>query len=320
MWKWGKLKTVAESRYDQKVLVFNIQRYSVHDGPGIRTVVFLKGCPLNCPWCSNPEGKRFRRDILHNTNLCRTCGRCRLECPAGAISMQEEGILIDRDACTFCGACIDVCRMDALKIFGKPMSVDEILACVGKDEAFYKHGGGGLTVSGGEPLACAGFLLQLLKKAKYEYLLNTAIESSCYAPAETLRSVIDFIDYFLVDIKLIDSTRHQKVLGVSNELILKNIRTIANDYPDKQLVLRMPVIPAINDDRENILGISRFLAGLNRRIPIELLPYHEFGKAKYAGIGEVYSPDCGAVAVPDKEYMNRIEAVFVEAGVSVIHT
>ena len=316
----GKMKTVAESKYDEKVLVFNIQRYSVHDGPGIRTIVFLKGCPLNCPWCSNPEGKRSQRDILHNTNLCRTCGRCQLECPVGAISMQEEGIVIDRDACTFCGACINVCRMDALKIFGKPMSVNEILDCVGKDEAFYRRSGGGLTVSGGEPLAYAGFLLQLLKKAKDEYMLNTAIESACYASAETLRSVIDFIDHFLVDIKLIDSMRHQKVLGVPNELILKNIRTIADDYPDKQLVLRMPVIPTINDDRENILGISRFLAGLNRQIPIELLPYHEFGTAKYAGIGEVYSLDCGAVAVPDKEYMSRIEAMFIEAGVSVIHT
>ncbi|MFA6505466.1 MAG: glycyl-radical enzyme activating protein [Treponemataceae bacterium] len=314
------MTTVAESDSEEKVLVFNIQRYSVHDGPGIRTIVFLKGCPLNCPWCSNPEGKRFQRDILHNANLCRKCGRCLRECPAGAISMQEAGIVIDRSECTFCGSCVKVCRTDALKIFGNPMSADEILACVIKDESFYKHSGGGLTVSGGEPLAHAGFLLQLLKKAKNEYLLNTAIETSCYASEEALRRVIDYIDYFLVDIKLIDSARHQKVLGVPNESILKNIRTIADEYPDKPLVLRMPVIPTVNDDRENILGISGFLTGLKRRIPIELLPYHEFGKAKYAGIGDVYSLDCGTVVVPDKDYMNGIEAAFTEAGVTVIHT
>ena len=311
---------MAESKSEEKVLVFNIQRYSVHDGPGIRTIVFLKGCPLNCPWCSNPEGKRFQRDILHNAALCVTCGRCRLECPVGAISMQESGIVIDRDACTFCGACLKVCRTDALKIFGDPMSVDEILDCVGKDEAFYRRSGGGLTVSGGEPLAHVDFLRRLLKKAKTEYLLNTAIETSCYASEETLRSVIDYIDYFLVDLKLIDSPRHQKVVGVPNESILKNIRIIANEYPNKQLVLRMPVIPTVDDDKENILGIGAFLAGLKRRIPIELLPYHEFGKAKYAGIGDVYALERGSVVVPDKEYMDRIEAMFIESGVTVIHT
>lgn len=198
--------------------------------------------------------------------------------------------------------------------------MNEILDIVLKDEAFYKRSGGGLTVSGGEPLMHGDFLRRLLKTAKEEYGLNTAVETTCYASSETLLSVIDYIDYFISDIKLIDSTRHQEIVGMPNEPVLRNITTIANDYPDKQLLIRMPVIPGINDDRENIRGIAQFLAELNRKIPLELLPYHEFGKSKYAQIGMEYPLDNRNITVPDKEYISRIEAAFLEEGVSVIHT
>ncbi|MDD3347851.1 glycyl-radical enzyme activating protein [Oscillibacter sp.] len=300
--------------------VFNIQKYSVHDGPGIRTIVFLQGCPLRCPWCANPEGQPFTSVLSHNQNLCRRCGRCVAACPKQAICLEEDGIRVDRSACDLCGACVTACRMDCYKVFGEKKSVEEVLKDVAKDENFYFRSGGGLTVSGGEPLAHPQYLLQLLRGAKEELGISTAIETTCCAGEETLRAVADYVDHFLCDIKLVDSGRSREVLGVPSEQILKNIRILADEYPQKSLLLRLPVIPGYNDDPENIAAIAAFIRSLRREIPLELLAYHEFGKAKYTNLDMTYEPEIRRVAAPAEERMAELEKQFETLGVKVVHT
>lgn len=300
--------------------VFNIQRYSVHDGPGIRTIVFLQGCPLQCPWCANPEGRSFSPVLSHNANLCRRCGRCAAACPEKALRLEADGVHVDRSRCTLCGKCVWTCGADCYKIFGELLPVDQVLEEVEKDESFYFRSGGGMTVSGGEPLAHPQYLSALLKGAKERLDVSTAIESCCCAPEEVLRSVIDDVDTFLCDVKIVDSNRSREVLGVPSEQILNNIRIIADEYPEKTLLLRMPVIPGYNDGDENIQSIAAFIRSLKREIPLELLPYHEFGKAKYANLGLRYLPQEQGVSAPSQERMEEIAERFRELGVSVVHT
>ena len=300
--------------------VFNIQKYSVHDGPGIRTIVFLQGCPLHCPWCANPEGKRFSRVLSHNKNLCHKCGRCVAACPKQAVRLSEEGIFIDREVCDLCGKCINTCRMDCYKIFGEEKTVEEILTEVMKDENFYSRSGGGLTVSGGEPLAHPEFLMELLRTAKEKYYLSTAIETTSCADEDVFRSMIPYVDHYLCDIKLVNTERSKQVLGVPSEPILRNIRILADEFPEKDVLLRMPVIPTYNDDDENICDIAGFIGGLKRQVPLELLPYHEFGKGKYNNLDEFYEPAERGVSAPPKERMEEITARFESLGVKVVRT
>ena len=301
-------------------LIFNIQKYSVHDGPGIRTIVFLKGCPLNCPWCANPEGKGFMKELHFNENLCKKCGNCIKSCPEDAIHISEDKIQIDRKKCTVCGKCVDACSQVAYKVFGEEKTIDEILNEVAKDEIFYKRSGGGLTLSGGEPLSHGDFTVELLKKAREQYGLNTAIETTCYASEEMLRKVMPYIDYVFCDIKLMDKKGHTDMVGVSNDQILSNIRIIDNEYPKKPLVLRLPLIPGYNDSEENIKETAAFIKSLTRNIPLEILPYHMFGKNKYAGLGHDYPAELEKVGVPEKEYIQEITERFIGLGVEVVKT
>ena len=303
-------------------LVFNIQRYSVHDGPGIRTIVFLKGCPLHCPWCSNPEGMVARPQLSHNPNLCRRCGRCTRVCPYGAITQGEDGqILLHPEKCTLCGTCAKACPVEALKLFGGLMTVEEVLENVAKDEAFYRRSGGGLTVSGGDPLASPEFLEELLRTAKEKYQLNTAIETSLYAPWEKVERVLPYLDNLFTDIKLIDSRRHQEVVGVPNEPILENIRSVVQALPaGASMTIRFPMIPTINDDEENIRGIARFLKSLPKQLPIEVLPYHEFGRAKYESLRIPYPLAGKGIQPPEQEQVQHVESLFQQEGVATVHT
>lgn len=303
-------------------MVFNIQRYSVHDGPGIRTIVFLKGCPLRCPWCSNPEGISPQTELSHNENLCRRCGRCVKVCPTGALSQAEEGrLLVDRDRCRRCGSCVEVCQAQALELFGEPMTVDCLLRDVVRDEVFYRRSGGGLTVSGGDPMFQAPFVRELLRSAKEDYGLDTALETSLCAPPDAVKSVLPYVDHLFTDVKLIDSERHQTVVGVKNDTILENIRTAVRELPERvDITIRLPLVPGVNDDEDNIRGIARFLRGLDRQVPVEVLPYHEYGRGKYAGLGMRYPLDRKKVRAPDQAQVERAEALFREERVEVIRT
>ncbi|MDR1626612.1 MAG: glycyl-radical enzyme activating protein [Spirochaetia bacterium] len=315
-------RETAQSGQAERGLVFNIQRYSIHDGPGIRTIVFLKGCPLRCKWCSNPEGMDFFPVLSYNKSMCRKCGRCVGLCPRGALGLADtkDRVVIQRASCDCCGECAAACPADALKVFGKSMSAREVLDDVAKDAAFYRRSGGGLTLGGGEPLASPGFARALLERAKKDHGLDTAMETSFFAPPGIVDKITQFVDHLLVDIKLADSSRHREAAGVDNGLILDNIRRAAAQRPAGTMLLRFPMIPGVNDDGENISAVAEFITGLPQGLPLEVLPYHEFGRGKFGNLDREYPlAGCG-MAAPGKESVEALEEVFRRKGVRVVHS
>ncbi len=265
-------------------LVFNIQRYSIHDGPGIRTTVFMKGCPLRCRWCCNLESWNPYPEILTHDMKCIRCGKCEQVCPAGAITIGREGRRINRAKCTLCLECAKVCPTGAISITGEHKTIEEIEKEVGSDKLFYENSGGGVTVSGGEPLFQWEFVSQLLKVCK-EKGLHTALDTCGYGSWDGIERVLEYTDLVLFDIKHMDSKQHRRGTGKGNLLILDNARRIA--AKKVRLWLRIPLIPGYNDSRENIEKVG----GLGVEIgaeKISLLPYHEWGKSKYAQLGRRY--------------------------------
>lgn len=273
-----------------KGYVFNIQHYSVHDGPGIRTIVFMKGCPLSCRWCSNPESQRKLPEIAYNPNKCigvADCFRCGKICAAGAIEAGENGkIKIDRAKCTSCFACIDQCPSKAMHIFGSLMSVDEILKVVERDSAFYSRSGGGLTVSGGEPLMQADFVMALLKEAKRRRI-HTAMETCGCADWSKLEAVCCYLDTLLFDVKSADPDKHRLFTGADNAIILDHLANIRRAFPKLDLWVRTPLIPGFNDTREDVAAIVDAIGGIGG-VQHELLPYHRMGQSKYEFLGREY--------------------------------
>lgn len=273
------------SMENQKNLVFNIQKFSLNDGPGIRTTVFLKGCMLNCLWCHNPESKSPKQQLMFRENLCIGCGECRNACPLGLHSFSENGEhMINREACITCGKCMEAC-VGALEIVGKEMSVKEILKEVLKDKTFYKNTGGGMTVSGGEPLMNPGFTLSLLKAAK-EAGLHNCIETSGFARWEDVEALIPYVDLFLWDVKETDSVRHKEYTGVPNERILENLRRL--NEAGAVIILRCPIIPGYNDRKEHLEAIAALAEELENVQRVDVEPYHPLGKSKSENLGKKY--------------------------------
>ncbi len=269
--------------------VFNIQKYSVHDGPGIRTVVFLKGCPLSCHWCSNPESQSFAPQLAYNANKCITlsqCVRCGEICTAGAITRGEDDtVAIDWEACTKCLACTGACPAGALITYGTTETVADVIDQVEKDASFYARSGGGLTLGGGEPLAQPTFALALLKESKRRYI-KTAMETCGHVDREALLTACRSLNMLMFDIKCMDTSRHKAFTGVGNETILANLTAVVEAFPKLPIRVRTPVIPGFNDTPEEIQAIVDFL----KRLPVEyeLLPYHRLGSQKYTSIGRDY--------------------------------
>ena len=288
--------------------VFNIQSYSIHDGPGIRTTVFLKGCPLGCLWCANPESQRVKSELMSYANKCTLCARCENICPWGAIKIVGKAIT-DRSLCTACGACVDACPHSAREIAGKTMSVREVLDRVLEDKLFIENGGG-VTLSGGEPLAHPDFAQGLLRAAKEEGL-HTAIESCCYAKREDIERVFRYVDFAMLDIKHMDSAEHRRLTGVSNEIILDNISFICNELK-VPLMISVPVIPGYNDAEENLEKTAEFIATeLAGSVPVRLLPYHRMGEGKNESLGKKMDM---TIAIPSDERMEQIKEIFDRAG------
>jgi pyruvate formate lyase activating enzyme len=272
-----------------KGIVFNIQKYSVHDGPGIRTVVFLKGCPLSCKWCSNPESQSFKPQLAYNEKKCITlsqCIRCGEVCTAGALVQGDnDKIKVIWDNCTNCLACTEVCPAEALIAYGEEKNVKEVIDQVEKDVSFYARSGGGLTLSGGEPLAQPEFAIALLKEAKLRYM-KSAIETCGNVKKEDLLEACKYCNMIMFDIKTMDSTKHKEVTGHGNERILENFSAIREIYPKLPIRVRTPVIPGFNDTEEDIQAIVDFLKDKN--VEFELLAYHRLGTQKYINIGREY--------------------------------
>ncbi len=274
-------------------LVFNIQRYSVHDGPGIRTIVFLKGCPLNCRWCSNPESQSGQPELAFNANKCigeADCGLCGQACRQGAVKTAGDGkIELDRTRCDACFSCVDACPAKALHIFGQPMTVDEILKAAEADGVFYGRSGGGITLSGGEPLAQGAFTVALLKEAKRRRI-NTAMETCGLGDWAVLAEAAKYLNTIIFDIKTLDAQKHQEYTGVANEAILANFGRLCEEFPALPKLVRTPVVPGFNDSEEDIAAIAAFLAG-KTNVDYELLAYHRLGQPKYRYLDRDYPLD-----------------------------
>lgn len=274
-------------------LIFDIQRFSIHDGPGIRTTVFLKGCPLHCSWCHNPESQAPTPQLLLYSERCIGCAACLEACRHGVIVSGPGGIVTDLAHCAACGDCVEACYAEARVLAGRTMTVAQVMAEVERDAAFYEQSSGGVTFSGGEPLAQPGFLLALLRAA-HRRGLHTALDTCGYAPWPVLDRVRPYVDLFLYDLKLMDDARHRAVTGVSNEVILGNVRALA--AAGHRLRLRVPLIPGVNDDEANVRTLAAFAAalpgmegGLEGGLQgIDLLAYHPTARDKYRRLNRDY--------------------------------
>lgn len=294
-------------------MVFDIQKFSIHDGPGIRTTVFLKGCPLRCMWCHNPESQSARPELFFNPEKCCACGACVGVCPQKAHDIAPDGThALDRSRCTACGKCAEVCPASALELCGKMMTVSDVLAEVCKDRAFYENSGGGLTLSGGEPMMSFAFSLALCEKAKQLHLHN-AMETCGCAPTEHYGEMLSRVDLFLFDVKSLDAEKHLRFTGAPLAPILKNLRFL--DDSGAAISLRCPLIPGVNDSPEELAEIAALANTLHHVRSIDLEPYHPLGEAKTVRLGRV--PAYTAPFAPP-DYADGIEAFLrVRTGVPV---
>lgn len=282
-------------------ITFNIQHYSVHDGPGIRTVVFFKGCQLRCRWCSNPESQLLSLQLGYQPQNCigAECRRCEAMCGQKAIVFSESAVQINRTICNQCQQCVAVCPSQALKTFGDSSTVKQILDEVEEDRLFYRRSKGGLTLSGGEACLQPIFAIELLEEAKSRGI-NTAIETCGYAPWENVQAVTRLCDHIFFDIKHMDDDKHKAYTGVSNQLILENFNKLVKIFPQKNIMVRTPVVPGFNDTEAEIHAIKQFLAQVAPRVRYELLQYHRFGEEKYRCLGLKYQ--MGTITLPDETF------------------
>lgn len=293
---------------ERQVMVFNIQKYSLYDGPGIRTIVFFKGCPLRCQWCANPEGLERKFQVMYKESICSDCHACVDACPVGIHYIDEKGNhQVNRDiACTGCQECVAVCPMSALNITGEIRSISEVMEIIHEDDEFYEQSGGGVTLSGGECTAQPEAALALLQACKTDGI-NTAIETCGHSRMDRLMAIADYVDLFLYDLKHMDPVKHNKLTGVSNERILENLKQLLEDGHDVHI--RMPMLKMINDSKPEIEQIINFLLPY-KDYPnfkgIDLLPYHKLGVNKYGQLGMEYPVD-GDPSLTDAE-LDQIES------------
>lgn len=297
----------------KKNYITNIQKFSIHDGHGIRTNVFLKGCCLKCKWCANPEGISGCRELLYRRRKCLGCQKCISLCPQQALQFTDEGVYINRSLCKKCGLCADSCPGKALEISGKTMTADEVFQKINEDKLFYETSGGGVTFSGGEPFLHPAFIGEIAAKCKAEGY-SVAAETCGLFCLEDVLPIISLFDMLLFDIKIIDDEKHKYYCGESNQVIHKNFGTLINLVP---VTARVPIIPGVNDTPEDIRLLCEFLSPYYPRLKeVDVLPYHVLGLSKYAALQKPYElPD---LAPPSGEHMNEIKNELSRCGFKVL--
>lgn len=290
--------------------IFDIKRYAINDGPGIRIVIFLKGCNLNCAWCHNPESISSETERMYAPTKCIQCGTCVMACPEKALTLTQEGIVTDTERCNMTGRCAEVCPTKAIEISGKHMSVAEIMNEIEKERVFFDQSGGGVTFSGGEPLLQSKFLIELLDECG-KRRIHRAVDTAGLANTEIILEVSKRTDLFLYDLKLMDSEKHQKWIGVPNEKILENLKVLAET--GAKIIIRIPLIGGVNDDAENMEATARFVSQLSgEKKEVNLLPYHKIAQTKYQKLGrpDEFQP----LEEPTKEAQTRAVSIFKQLG------
>ncbi|MFX1570184.1 MAG: glycyl-radical enzyme activating protein [Promethearchaeota archaeon] len=289
-----------------KGIIFDIQNYAIYDGPGIRTLIFLKGCPLKCVWCQNPESQKLTPQISYFEEKCVKCATCINACPNNALQLHKNKIVRNEELCTTCGTCVEVCPNQVMEMVGKEILVEELVEIVIRDKPFFDNSGGGVTISGGEPTMQIRFLLEILKILK-EKGIHTAIETCGYFNDDILEELTKYVDLFLFDIKHIDSLTHKEYTGVANDKILANFSALYLKIGNERIIPRIPVIPGVNTDEDTIRSIASFLNNLNYNGPIHLMPYNKLAKTKYekVGMGNLYR-DMDELSEEDLQNITRI--------------
>lgn len=295
-----------------KGLVFNIQRFSIQDGPGIRTTVFMKGCPLTCPWCSNPEGISLVPEIMTSDRKCIVCKKCVEVCPLNAISYVDGVRQINWNLCTNCLECAKVCPSHSIGVIGEYLTVDEAFKVATRDVPFYRNTGGGVTVSGGEPLLQWQFVLELLEKCK-KIGLHTTLDTSGYCRWEDMRKVLNYVDLILFDVKHMDSESLKETCGASNQLILDNLKKASRM---SKIWLRIPLIPNFNDSESNMRAVAELAIGTKAE-RVSLLPYHQYGKHKYERLGKKYRFNGTGILKPDHQIVVTSQQILESYGLEV---
>lgn len=292
--------------------IFDIKRYAINDGPGIRTAVFMKGCPLNCWWCHNPEGQSPRPQLIFRANRCKGAQACLQACPLGAISWNESSIT-DWGTCDQCGKCAEVCFSGAREIIGRKVTVSELMEEIGRDIPFYDQSGGGVTFTGGEPLLQVRFLRDALLECKKQNI-HTTVDTSGQTSWSNLLSILPMVDLFLYDIKHMDADKHVIYTSTSNRKIMNNLSNLAEEKA--AIIVRIPLIPGINDDEQNLVQTAMYLASLPHLQGVELMPYHEIGVAKYQALGMQYK--MGETPTPTNVQITSVEDIFSSYKLPVI--
>jgi len=294
-----------------KSLIFDIKLYAINDGPGIRVVVFFKGCNLHCAWCHNPESISEKVEKMYSPAKCIKCGSCVEACPENALTLTSDGIITDPDRCTLCGKCTEVCPTKAIEMSGKEMSISEIIDSIEKERVFFDQSGGGVTFSGGEPLVHTRMLLGLLEECGKRGI-HRAVDTAGNVSTETILNVARHTDLFLYDLKMMDSDLHRKWVSSANEKILHNLKALA--ATGAHIIIRIPLIGGVNDNDENIEHTAKFISELaGEKKPVHLLPYHNIAQNKYRKLGR--ADDFEVLYEPDKKTLARAISIFGEYGI-----